>query len=436
MTEAALRLAPLVSFALAVGPGCKEAGPVEDTFIAEGPGDVDMLWILDNSASMSDAQSQMRDSFFDFVAGLPPGSGTQLGITSTQAWPCTEDLSSVGCNDRKGSTGRIVYHDDTPALLDPADPFDRELFVELADVGIHGAGYERGLQTALMAACEAQSLPPVTDFVTGVDDLKWDFPVGCTGDQWDPTHPLYEACHCLPQQVDMEIDGHVTPVTLHGANAGLLRGNPFHVVIVTDEGDTSGDIISLKLERCDLPPDEVCPCMHEVLLELLRSVVDDLRISVVGPGQGPWSEEADRYLCNPMANEPCLLDFHFWSVVETLGTFVPILVPGPDYDPDALPEVCDESPFADAMAELVLAHPTTEWFQLSQIPDSATLEVLKNGESIPRKDAGTGCTDAVYGGGGYNYDPARRAVSLLGDCAAYPPDVVEISYAPMAVVEP
>ena len=416
--------------------GCKEISSIEDTFIAEGPGNVDMLWILDNSASMSDAQSQMRDSFGEFVAGLPPGSVTQLGITSTQAWPCTEDISSLGCNDRKGSTGRLVYHEDAPALLDPSDPFDQELFQDLADVGIHGAGYERGLQTALMAVCEAVSLPPVTDFVDGVDDLKWDFPVGCSGDSWDPSHPLYEACHCLPQQVEMEIDSHVTTVSLHGANAGLLRGNPFHVVIVTDEGDTSGDIISLKLEQCDVAVDEVCSCMHRVLLEMLRTVVEDVRISVVGPGQGPWADEADRYTCNPMANDPCLLDFHFWSVEETAGTFVPILVPGPDYDPDAQPEVCEEAGFADAMAELVLAHPTTEWFHLSQTPDSATLEVLRNGEPIPPKDAGTACTDAAYGGGGYNYDPARRAVSLLGDCSAFPPDVVKISYEPMAVVEP
>ncbi len=417
--------------------GCKESGLTEDTFVATGPGDVDMLWILDNSASMSDAQSQLQTSFHDFVNGLPPGSATQLGITSTQAWPCTEDISSLGCNDRKGSTGRVVYDDGTPALLNPADPWDQELFQELSDVGIHGAGYERGLQVALMAACEAVDLPLVTDFVTGVDDLKWDFPVGCTGDSWDLTHPLYEACHCLPLQVQMEIDGQVTSVGLHDANAGLLRGNALHVVIVTDEGDTSRDLHPLRMEQCEVGEEEVCECMHGALLRMLRSVVDEVHISVIGPGQGLTADEELRYACNPMGNDPCLLDFHFWSADRTDGIFVPILDPGPTYHPAELPEDCIEAGFADAMAELVLAQPTTEWFALSQVPAEDTLQVERNGEAVPAEDEGGGCTDAVYGGvGGWTHDPDRNAVALLGDCAPFPPDLVTITYEPMLVFEP
>jgi hypothetical protein len=423
----------VLSLALA---GCKEPGLTEDSYVATGPGDVDMLWILDNSASMSDAQSQLRDSFGEFVAGLPPGSGTQLGITSTQAWPCTEDISSLGCNDRKGSTGRVVYDDGAPALLDPSDPFDQELFTDLSDVGIHGAGYERGLQVALLAACEASTLPTVTDFIDGVDDLKWDFPSGCSGDAWDPTHPLYEACHCLPQQIDMEIDGQITEVSLHGANQGLLRGNPLHTVIVTDEGDTSRDLHPLREAVCDVEPEEICGCMHAELLRLLRSVAGEVRISVIGPGQGPSADEEMRYACNPMQNDPCPLDFHFWSTEETAGTFVPILEPADDYDPLTPPESCDEAGFADAMAELVMIHPSTEWFALSEAPDNATLEVERNGEPVPAKVEGSGCSDAVYGGGGWNYEPDLQAVALLGDCTPYPPDVVTIRYEPLTVVQP
>jgi len=413
--------------------GC-DSGRVVDTYTAQGPGDVDMLWILDNSASMHDAQILLQDSFGAFVDGLPDDTATRIAITSTQAWPCTEDISSEACNDRKGSTGRVIHRDGEPAFLDPTDPADQVLFGELADVGIHGAGYERGLQVALLAACEAVELPPVSDFVPGVDDLKWDFPVGCSGDSWDPTHPLYEACHCLPKQVEMEIDSHLTTVGLHGVNAGLLRGDALHVVIVTDEGDTSGDIVSLKLQECDVPPDEVCGCMHETLLRLLYTVVDNATVSVIGPGQGPDAEEDTRYQCNPMGNDRCLLDFHHWSVEETGGTFVPILYPDDDYDPDVAPEMCHHGVFADAMAELVLAHPTDEWFALSHFPDSETLQVRLNGKRIPAAEEGSGCTDATFGGGGWTYDPLRRAVALEGDCTAFPPDTVKISYEPMVVV--
>ena len=427
-------LLPLV-LACLLTPGC-DAGRVVDQYVASGPGDVDMLWVLDNSASMHDAQLLMRDSFGAFVAGLPDDTATRIAITSTQAWPCTEDISSEGCNDRKGSTGRVIHRDGEPAFLDPTDPVDQAAFLDLADVGIHGAGYERGLQVALLAACEAVDLPEASDFVPGVDDLKWDFPVGCSGDNWDPTHPLYEACHCLPKQVEMEIDGHLTTVGLHGANEGLLRGDALHVVIVTDEGDTSGNIVSLKEEECGGPPDVVCRCMHSTLLRLLYTVHDNVQISVIGPGQGPAADESTRYQCNPLMNDECLLDFHFWSVEETGGTFVPILVPGVDYDPDEVPDVCHGSGFAEAMAELVLVHPTQEWYALSHFPDSETIRVRVNGSKVPAEEEDGACTDAEFGGGGWRYDPHRRAVILLGDCTAFPPDTVKITYEPMVVIYP
>jgi len=47
--------------------GCKDAGTLTDSFIAQGPGDVDMLWIIDNSKSMADAQGQLTRNFSAFV---------------------------------------------------------------------------------------------------------------------------------------------------------------------------------------------------------------------------------------------------------------------------------------------------------------------------------------------------------------------------------
>ncbi|MDP7111779.1 MAG: hypothetical protein QGH45_07440 [Myxococcota bacterium] len=99
-----------------------------------------------------------------------------------------------------------------------------------------------------------------------------------------------------------------------------------------------------------------------------------------------------------------------------------------------MPDVCYETGFADAMAELVLAHPTTEWYALSHYPDSETLLVRRNGKKVPAEAEGSGCTDATFGGGGWKYDPLRRAVALVGDCTAYPPDTVKITYEPIVVI--
>jgi len=409
---------------------CADPGQITDEFTPLGPGDSDMLWIIDNSASMDDAQAQLMDNFADFGDGLPDGSTTRMGVTTTQAWPCTEDNTSEGCDDRHGTTGMVQREGTAPILLDPASAEDRERLREMVDVGVYGAQKERPLQVALMAACEASDLPAMSDFVSGHDDLKEDFPVGCSGSEWDTGHPLYEPCHCLPAQVELETYGTVYPTGLHNANAGLLRvETPLHVVVLTDEGDDTYTVWNLRdSPSCD-EIDDGCACTHAEMLRLLQMIVPGIRVTVVGPGQGPDADEETRYDCNPQENDPCPLDFHFWSVAETDGMFVPLRVVDESGE-------CATGQFASAMTDLLLIHPSTEWLALSAVnPDPATLEVILNTEPVPRLDAGSSCTGAAGAEGGFSYDPGRNAVALFGDCSAFPPDRIEVTYTLVEVLQ-
>jgi hypothetical protein len=415
-----------VSAAFVLLWGCSDPRLMTDSFEVSGPGDVDMLWVIDNSASMDDAQAQLLLNFGEFGKGLPDGSTTQMALTTTQAWPCTEDNSSDGCDDVFGTTGMVRRIGTSPALLDPANADDRDVFRELADVGVDGAQKERLLQATLMAVCEASDLPPISDFIAGVDDLKEDFPFGCSGDSWSSDHPLYEPCRCLPSNAELQLGATVVKTPLHHANEGLLRGNALHVVAVTDEGDETFTIEALEdTESCDgyHPSDpEQCWCGHSEMLRLLRMVVPQLHISVIGPGQGPDAPAEDAYVCNPQENEPCALDWHFWSVAETDGLFAPVQVPREDSDE------CGHNNFADAMSDLLLSHPAAEWLALTSYPDISTIEVELNGVTAPNLKAGSSCTGFPGAEGGWTYSINRMAVRLVGDCTPYPPDVVEVRY--------
>jgi hypothetical protein len=159
------------------------------------------------------------------------------------------------------------------------------------------------------------------------------------------------------------------------------------------------------------------------MLRLLHSIVGELRISAIGPGQGRTAPEDEQYYCNPMGSTVCSIDFLMDSADATSGLYHPILE-AVDGDQDQ----CVDAELAPALADLVLSHPSVEWYQLTGLPDPTTIEVKREGIEIPENAEGTSCSGAELGSGGWSYIKEKRAVSLVGDCTAYAGQLIEVSY--------
>lgn len=412
--------------------GCPDPATLTDSYLAQGPGDVDMLWVIDSSGSMVNVQGQLDRNFQSFVEVLPETSTTRMAITTSQAWNCLHHEPAVaGCDDSVGTAGRYRRELDngmppgSGGLMDPSDPEDQADFQALAHVGAYGTGFERPLQAVLMAVCEAVDLGGNSDFDPDRDNLEEHFPDGCRGDGFPNDHPYHDPCHCLPTQVDEpnpDDPDLPDPVALHGANFGMLRGdNPLHIVIVTNEGDGTSDLENFGGGECEGDTgDELCECRLDHYLELIQMVVPDIRVSVIGPGQGPYVPEDIQYACNP--DDSCGVDFFFNSVDWTDGSFSPI---------EAYDETtgdCVEADLAPALADLVLAHPAIEWFVLSAVPVLETVVVTVDDEVIPRHEEGSTCVEGGVTSGGWTYGGEVRGVSIVGDCTAYSSATVKITY--------
>lgn len=114
----------------------------EEYYQSEDNNKVDIVWVIDNSGSMSDEQSALGYNFRSFIDSFVENkSNYQMGITST---------------DTTGR-GSIYEHDgeflgSVPVLTSDMDQSDvRNNFIRNVKVGVGGSGSERGLEAASMA---------------------------------------------------------------------------------------------------------------------------------------------------------------------------------------------------------------------------------------------------------------------------------------------
>jgi hypothetical protein len=100
---------------------------------------VDVLWVVDNSGSMSDKQMQLGNAFTDFVQGfIALNLDYQLGVVTT-------DLSN------SSQSGKLQG---SPTFLTPATPNIVSTFQSRVNVGTSGDATERGLGAAKAALSE------------------------------------------------------------------------------------------------------------------------------------------------------------------------------------------------------------------------------------------------------------------------------------------
>lgn len=181
--------------------------------------DVDVLFVVDNSGSMSEEQSNLANNFGRFInAATTWGTNFQIGIVTTQ----TEgDIPNPSGGNRK--PGELLG---TPRIITPRTPSFQSVFQASVRVGAQNSSEsasERGLEAAVLALSD----PNITDFAAPcANDTE------CGG-------PPY-----------MCIDGaDSSPRACGGFNRTFLRTDAsLEIIFVSDEEDSSRAELSFYID--------------------------------------------------------------------------------------------------------------------------------------------------------------------------------------------
>ena len=419
---------------------------VHDRFEQAGfNGDVDILWVIDDSNSMSVIQDEIKANFGSFISAFANVDSTggdnlaydnvtdatiafseflmnqdrflnyQMGVTTT-------DLESAG-NGNQGnlrSPGPIGQGDtcEQPAVLTPCDGTDAscdvaDAFRTLADVGIQGAGEEYGLLAAAMSICK------------GMPSSFWDELDANPPDAADPeADPVKLVCSQVP-------------VAERTCNQGFFRdGASTVVVIVSDEGDMSYQSPGFPpdqwtsdcvVEHAAEPTFGECDCRLDWYLDFFEAVGRPVVFATVGPTYQKsddavaWCDGTEVSFdgpCNPFTAPLCAVDFYQQAACLSGGVYHPIQVTTTDNDSST----CELANFQDALGNIgaLISNLSAGW-TLSMTPDPDTITVLVNGEEVPR---GNGTAS------GWRYVPADRAIAFSPDTRPGFNAAVDIYYYP------
>lgn len=108
----------------------------EEIFFQPEVGDVDVLWVVDNSCSMSDIQATLGSRFRSFLNAFNSlGIDYQIGVTSTDVYSPSQ-------------SGRLLG---PKKIMTNSDPDVLDLFARATNLGTSGSADERGLQAAQLA---------------------------------------------------------------------------------------------------------------------------------------------------------------------------------------------------------------------------------------------------------------------------------------------
>lgn len=108
----------------------------EEIFTQPDVGNVDVLWVVDNSCSMSDIQTHLGDRFRSFLDSFNAlDIDYQLGVTSTDVFDSAQSGKLLG----------------PKKIMTNSDPDVLDLFAQATDLGTSGSADERGLDAAYAA---------------------------------------------------------------------------------------------------------------------------------------------------------------------------------------------------------------------------------------------------------------------------------------------
>lgn len=111
---------------------------------------VDILWVIDNSGSMANLQTNVANNFSAFVSQLvDKGYDFQMAVTTTEAWNANKENVYANCKIDATAT---KYKDDSGiAIITPDTPNIEAAFIDNIKQGTSGCGDERAFDSMMMA---------------------------------------------------------------------------------------------------------------------------------------------------------------------------------------------------------------------------------------------------------------------------------------------
>jgi hypothetical protein len=401
---------------------------------ADFDGSVDILWVVDNSSSMTEIHAEIQVNFGAFInnfGNIEGGLGEldynnvtdavtswaefqnnkeafldfQMGVTTT-------DIESPG-NGRQGNvrSKSAIGSADTcnPKALTGADAREGTLagdFQELIDVGTEGSGSETGIAAAAFALCKGQDQAFYDALTDRADD--------------DPVRVLCSA----------------VPVAERSCNAGFFRPEAATViVIVSDEGDDSyrsgehppGETVAdCVKDHNDDPLFGQCDCRLEWWMEFFDAM-GLVVFATIGPTYQastvnvPWCDGSVLNFqgpCNAFGADVCAIDFYQQAACLSSGLFTPIQT-----TPDDDPLNCELANFELALTNIgqLISNLSAGW-RLSVVPDPDSIQVFVNDVTVPHVSEAPS--------GGWRYIPNQRNIGFTGEALPDFNDTVDIYYFP------
>lgn len=137
--------------------GCSDYDLVQfdgdDVFQQLEASEVDVLLAIDNSCSMQPYQDELAENFDNFLTYFEEGDvDYRLGVvTSTITTVTPNDYCSQADIDAIPAGGQLVGDGDGPTIITPETPDGAAVFADIVDVGVCGAGFEAGIESAYQA---------------------------------------------------------------------------------------------------------------------------------------------------------------------------------------------------------------------------------------------------------------------------------------------
>jgi hypothetical protein len=137
--------------------GCSDYDLVQfdgdDVFQQLEASEVDVLLVVDNSCSMQPYQDELADNFDTFLTYFEEGDvDYRLGVvTSTISDVQANEYCSQAEVDAIPAGGQLVGDADGPTIITPDTDDGAAVFADIVDVGVCGAGFEAGIESAYQA---------------------------------------------------------------------------------------------------------------------------------------------------------------------------------------------------------------------------------------------------------------------------------------------